>query len=256
MYRLLLLVILFTASALPSKGQNIIHVYVALCDNDSQGIVPVPRKIGNGNDPANNLYWGCGYGVSTYFKNSDDWQLVTKQKSPRTNILERLVFKHRRYNTYLVADAWRGARIRECTVEFFTSAAGLATDTVHVTFNKQPAILNLSTASLICYVGHDGLMDFTIDRFPSKKGTDKKDVIILACASKVYFREGIRAVEANPLLWTTNLMAPEAYSLKAAIDGWLLKESGEQIRERAAQAYHKYQNCGLRGARGLFSTGF
>ena len=35
---------------------KIIHVFVALCDNDSQGIVPVPKKIGNGNDPDNNLY--------------------------------------------------------------------------------------------------------------------------------------------------------------------------------------------------------
>lgn len=256
MNRILLLVIVITASLSSVKGQSIIHVYVALCDNESQGIVPVPSKIGNGNDPANNLYWGCGYGVSSFFKNSDEWQLVTKQKTPRTNILERLVFKHRRYNTYLVADAWQGAKIKECTVGFFTSAAGLATDTVNVTFNKQKITLNLGTASLVCYVGHDGLMDFAIDRFPAKYRTDKKDVIILACASKVYFREGIRAVEANPLLWTTNLMAPEAYTLKAAIDGWLLKETGEQIRERAAQAYHKYQDCGLRGARGLFSTGF
>ena len=32
---------------------RIIHIYVALCDNESQGIVPVPKKIGNGNDPDN-----------------------------------------------------------------------------------------------------------------------------------------------------------------------------------------------------------
>jgi hypothetical protein len=51
-------------------------------------------------------------------------------------------------------------------------------------------------------------------------------------------------------------MAPEAYTLKAAIDGWMLNETGAQIDERAAQAYHKYQNCGIRGARNLFTTGF
>ncbi|MBS1655648.1 MAG: hypothetical protein JSU05_12430, partial [Bacteroidetes bacterium] len=38
-----------------------IHVFVALCDNKYQGIVPVPAKIGNGQDPANNLYWGCSF---------------------------------------------------------------------------------------------------------------------------------------------------------------------------------------------------
>ena len=40
-----------------------IHVLVALCDNKYQGIVPVPPKIGNGQDPDNNLYWGCAFGV-------------------------------------------------------------------------------------------------------------------------------------------------------------------------------------------------
>ena len=45
-----------------------IHVHVASCDNKYQGIVPVPSKIGNGQDPNNNLYWGCGYGIRTYFK--------------------------------------------------------------------------------------------------------------------------------------------------------------------------------------------
>ncbi|HLG03689.1 MAG TPA: hypothetical protein VI731_08850, partial [Bacteroidia bacterium] len=61
---------------------RLIHVFVALCDNDSQGIVPVPKKIGNGNDPGNNLYWGCGYGVRTFFNNSDDWRLISTVKSP------------------------------------------------------------------------------------------------------------------------------------------------------------------------------
>jgi hypothetical protein len=51
-------------------------------------------------------------------------------------------------------------------------------------------------------------------------------------------------------------MAPEAYTLKSAIDGWILRESNDQIRERAAVAYDKYQKCGLRGARRLLVTGW
>jgi len=39
------------------------HVVVALCDNVHQGIVPVPRALGNGQDPSSNLYWGARYGV-------------------------------------------------------------------------------------------------------------------------------------------------------------------------------------------------
>lgn len=35
------------------QAQKTIHVYVALCDNVYQGIVPVPKTIGNGDDPRN-----------------------------------------------------------------------------------------------------------------------------------------------------------------------------------------------------------
>jgi hypothetical protein len=61
---------------------------------------------------------------------------------------------------------------------------------------------------------------------------------------------------ATPLPWTTNLMAPEAYVLSAAIDDWMKKESDEQIRLRAADTCHKYQNCEVKAARGLFATGW
>jgi hypothetical protein len=51
-------------------------------------------------------------------------------------------------------------------------------------------------------------------------------------------------------------MSPEAYVLSAAIDGWMKKESNEQIRLRAADAYNKYQHCGGNAARALFATGW
>jgi hypothetical protein len=57
-------------------------------------------------------------------------------------------------------------------------------------------------------------------------------------------------------LWTTGLMAPEAYVLKAALDGWILKESGDSVRRRAAAAYNKYQKCGSNAALRLFSSGW
>ena len=80
--------------------------------------------------------------------------------------------------------------------------------------------------------------------------------IVLACASKSYFAPYLKNAHATPLLWTTGLMAPEAYTLKAALDGWIANENGERVRQRAAQAYDKYQHCGLRAAQRLFTTGW
>ena len=50
-------------------------------------------------------------------------------------------------------------------------------------------------------------------------------------------------------------MAPEAYTLEAAAASWLARETPDQIQERAARAYDKYQKCGLKAARRLFSAG-
>jgi hypothetical protein len=50
--------LLISATLSPPEKWKQVRVYVALCDNESQGIVPVPAKIGNCNDPDQNLYWG------------------------------------------------------------------------------------------------------------------------------------------------------------------------------------------------------
>jgi hypothetical protein len=247
-----LLLVLFFQIGLLSAQTKIIHVFVALCDNASQGIVPVPKKIGNGNDPDNNLYWGCGYGVRTYFKNSAEWKMVSKRKLVSDIILERCIFKHITQDAYIIADAYKGDKIKTCTEIFFKSASGNSSDTIMV--KEKP--IDLNKAQLVCYVGHDGLMDFVLDSYPAKKGTDKKEVIILACASKMYYKDAIKAAGAYPLLWTTNLMCPEAYTLKTVIDGWLQNETGEKIHLRAAEAYDQYQKCGLKGAKNLFATGW
>jgi hypothetical protein len=99
-------------------------------------------------------------------------------------------------------------------------------------------------------------MDFSLDQYPQKNDGNPCDAVILACASKQYFSSPLRQTGANPILWTTGLMAPESYVLKAAIDGWILNESGEKIRKRAAEAYNSYQRCGLRAALNLFASGF
>ena len=79
---------------------------------------------------------------------------------------------------------------------------------------------------------------------------------MLACASKQFFGTPLKPTGAEPLLWTTNLMAPEAYTLKAALDGWIAGESGDQIRRRAAEAYAQYQKISQGAALKLFTTGW
>lgn len=237
-----------------TSGVKTIHVFVALCDNLNQGIVPVPKAIGNGQDPENNLYWGCGYGVKTYFKNSSEWTLLREMKDFTPVVLRRAIFKHKSTNTYLVADAFDGAYIKTCTREFLESCAG---KNLNFWNHDSETILGTNgNANLLAYVGHDGLMEFSLDGDFAKVDKRERDCMILACASKDYFAPYIKNTEADPLLWTSNLMAPEAYTLHDAIEGYINGENGEAIRTRAAKAYHKYQKCGMKGARNLLVTGF
>jgi len=239
---------------------TVIHVFVALCDNVNQGIVPVAPSLGNGDDPLRNLYWGAAFGVKTFFAKNKDWRLLpgqTQTNKSSSVVLERSIFKRRDGEVFLVAEAYRGSYIQQATQDFLAAAAGTPGETVDVSSDGKTVTLHLGgSASLIAYVGHDGLMDFRLTSVPKRRDQEQRDTIILACASKSYFAEALRATGANPLLWTTNLMAPEAYVLSAAIEGWLRKETGEQIRLRAAAAYNQYQNCGLQSAQKLFATGW
>jgi hypothetical protein len=234
-----------------------IHVFVALCDNESQGIVPVPAHLGDGDDPDGNLYWGALYGVRSFFKKSDDWKLVASTTKTQSPLLERCIFRHKRESVYLVADAYKGSEIRRAVTDFLNAAAGRDRKKLRLQMEGATCELKIRGLSdLVVYVGHNGLMDFTLSTIPEKDSPARRDAIILACLSKEYFEKPLRKTGAEPLLWTTGRMAPEAYTLKAAIDGWILHESPDEIRLRAARAYDEYQKCGLAAAARLFAAGW
>lgn len=236
-----------------------IHVFVALADNQHQGIVPVAAVLGNGDDPERNLYWGSAYGVKTFFSRSAEWERLSCGQRPKPAILERCIFNYRSSKVYLIADAYRGIEIKQAVLDFLDSAAGGSADTVSINVHPAGTVLSLpanGAAALVAYIGHDGLMDFRLPQYPRQKGETLREAIVLACASKQFFAEAMRANGAYPMLWTTGLMAPEAYTLKAALDGWIAGENREQVRDRAAAAYDKYQKCGLKAAHRLLTTGW
>ena len=233
-----------------SAKYSAIHILVALCDNKYQGIVPVPKAIGNGQDPRNNLYWGAAYGIKTYFKRSDEWELV-KSYSNLDVVLERLVFKHFQKDIYLVADAYNGKYIKQTTKDFLAYSSGNKKDVIEI---EEELIGIAGHADLIGYIGHDGLMDFQLnEQYPNKDGVER-DVIVLACFSKSYFEPHLDEANVNPLVWTTGLMAPEAYTIHDALSGYINGETNQQIATRAAQAYSKYQKCSLSAAKRLLVT--
>jgi len=236
-----------------ANKHKVIHVFVALCDNLHQGIEPVPKGIGNGQNPATNRYWGCDYGVKAWFKNKASWKLVTTIANPAQHILERCIFKDPVTGAYMVADAYNGAYIKQTMADFLNAMAGVTAATI---VSGSDTLGIAGNAAMVAYIGHEGLMDVSLDSFPAQHDTRKRDAVILACESKQYWYRIMQKSGANPLLWTTELMCPEAYTLNAAVTGWLNNETAKQIHLRASQAYSKYQNCPLKAAANLLATGY
>ena len=254
----------FQGQAQAKKHPRLVRVFVALADNEHQSIAPVPAAIGNGDDAAHNLYWGASLGLRTYFRRARAWKEVSVTKNLNAAVLERVVFRHKASGTLMIADAYRGREIKQATQHFLRAASG-----------RDPEVAELAKAlgddkpkqtplkpSLIVYIGHDvlmeplALMQFSVaPRFHSAN-SDKRETIILACMSQRFFAPFLRPTGAKPLLWTTQLMAPEAYTLKGALDGWIAAEKPKRILGRAAAAYARYQKISKKAARGVFATGW
>jgi len=235
------------------SGLKTIHVFVALCDNKYQGIVPVPAKIGNGQDAATNLYWGAAFGVKTFFNKSNEWKLIEIKKNPAENILERILFKHKSKNIYLLADAYDGQYIKQTTIDFLLACSGKSTISIS---KERKEIPFGGAADIIAYVGHDGLMDFSLSNEFEKQDDEARKAIMLACISKKYFSSHLKNTGAEPLLWSTGLMAPEAYILHDALNKWIETGDAGQTRNAAAAAYSKYQRCSINAAKNLLVTGW
>jgi hypothetical protein len=137
--------------------------------------------------------------------------------------------------------------------DFFAASSGSQLENIEI---ESKHFQILGSANLIVFVGHNGLMDFELESVPKKHDDDKRETIVLACASWNYFSKHLKTTGAEPLLWTSNLMAPEAYTLHAAIEGWIKSESAKQIRLRAAAAYAKYQRISQKSAENLFVAGW
>lgn len=243
-------------SKIQSKSALVVHVFVPLCDNENQGIVPVNKQLGDGLNLKTNLYWGAGYGVKSYFKKYEGWKMLKSATDTIGNVLERVIFyKKNSLGTeiYLVADAYRGDRMKACLHDYFRSLGGWKKDFDSLS-GKQISLY--ADADLLVFDGHDGLMDDTLKEYYSKDSV-LREAVSISCYSKVFFHPRFEKCGAYPLVCTSGLLAPEAYVLGAVIENWAQQKSGLDIRNAAGDAYHaKHPSTSQKGARALFNTGW
>jgi hypothetical protein len=233
----------------------VVHIFVPLCDNEHQGIVPVGKSLGNGKNLKTNLYWGAGYGIKTHFRRNPKWKLVSEQKNIDTNILERVIFT-RQYDpktkVVLIADAYRGDRMEACLREYFNSLSGIRKDTIYATDDS----LNLAKIrDLLIFNGHNGLMDTDMEWIDNEDNITK-DAAVIACLSANYFMERLNYLKAYPLVTTLSLLPPEAYITEGIIDAWALDKKEEEIRLSAGNAMYKVFKRDQKAMQNMFKTGW
>lgn len=231
MWRLILLCCLVVSTA--SAGPKQVRVFVALCDNKTQGIIPVGAKIGNGDDPESNLYWGCSDGLGSLFRKSAAWKLQKSSIVPTEPILRQVTYKHASGDIELTAYAYRGSAMKQCLIDFEKAAASGEHD-------------------LVAYIGHNGLMDFKLDP-PAPVAGNRTEVVVLCCHSISYFGSRLKDLGCRPILMTQQLMYPGAFLLEAAIDSWRQGHDKQAIRLSAAKAYAKNQKISVTAAKGIFA---
>ncbi|MBK8035577.1 MAG: hypothetical protein IPK22_00345 [Verrucomicrobiaceae bacterium] len=210
-----------------------VHVFVALADNEHQGIAKVPPKIGNGDDAANNLYWGTTDGFKSVFGRSKAWKLERTEENPTPQILERRSYRHTSKDCVLVAEAWRGKNIQQCLEAFFANLRDRKSD-------------------LTAFVGHNGLMDGPVAVSPLDASTST-DAIVLCCMSANWFKPHLEALKARPVLSTQQFMYPGSFLLRDALEVWLRGGPRSEIRMAAAKAYATNQKISVKAAAGVFT---
>ena len=230
-----LLLALFSLTLIPLSAERSIELFVALCDNKTQGIAPVGAKIGNGDDHHGNLYWGCSDGARSYFKNSKKWTRQSSEKPAEDHILQRIHFKHKKTGTILTAHAYRGSEMERCLQDYFQ------------------ALKSGGPNKLVAFIGHNGLMD-TSPTFPEKASSDLPETptVVLCCLSEKYFNPHLTRYQSRPLLLTKQLMYPGSFILHDAIEVWLADGSPAQYLDAAAKAYAKNQKISTKAAKGIF----
>lgn len=239
-----------------ANGQSlIVHIFVPLCDNKNQGIVPVGKSLGDGLNLKTNLYWGAGYGIKTHFKRDNNWKFVFAEKNIDTNILERIIFT-RQYNpktkVLLIADAYRGDKMENCLIDYFNSLAGYRNDTI---YTKNNFLILSKHRDLLIFNGHNGLMDMEIEWIENKDGIFK-DAAVISCLSANWFTDRLKSLKAYPLIVTEDYLPPEAYIVEGIIDAWALDKSEEEIRLNAGNAMFRVFKRNQKAMQNIFKTGW
>ena len=230
-----------------------IHVFVALCNDNTQFVTPISPNYTISSMPETNIFWGLENGVLNYFKNkTDNWELVKLDTIKNNIILQSALFKHKTKDVFILAEAYSGKHTNNVIKEYLDATSGQKTK--YIKYKNQTLEFG-GKSTLTSYLGLNGLMNESIN-LEDHKNVNTKETIVLCSYSKIFFERNLEYMNAYPILWTQQLMNPEAYILETAINSWLENDEENVLLNKVAKNYNLYQRCGVSSALKVFKSGF
>jgi hypothetical protein len=239
-------------------------VYVALCDNDSQGIVPVRnRSICDGDVPMQNMYW-VGDNALAGLAKKRKWKSVSRVEDPDGALLIEQIWTTsvrpeqrlreagvaEPFRVVVVGRAYRGNRIHEAFVDYLRAIHGddavtARVDGIDVAYG--------GAGHVVGYVGHDYMMDVAPGSTRLREVIDAtaggstlaKGVFALACAGDSWIRPFVSRDNAYIMALNVYLGFPNAWAFGGILDGIAAQGDGDEIHRAAAKGFAAGQECGL-----------
>jgi hypothetical protein len=230
----------------------VVQVHVPLCDNR---VIPCGnRRLGDGDHPDGNLYWGTDGGFLGWFgRRGSGWSRVALADATRADDVLDLRVWHRRVaaagawrargetdpiDVYVVAFAWRGTAIDAGLAAYLDDLYGDAARTIRLADGTELAAGG--AAAIVGWVGHNRLMDIEPIDWAARAAhgsSTPRGVIAEACQTAPYMADGVSSAARVPLLMTNDFLFAGAHAFEGVVTSFARGADLAMIRRTAAQQY-------------------
>jgi hypothetical protein len=245
----------------------VVQIHAPLCEKT---IIPCGNdKLGNGDNPATNLYWATSPGFGKWFaRKGGGWKKVLDQKAGDTgddDVLALHVYKRtmtaakawvakgapKKFTVFVVVFGWRGTAIDRALTADAREVSGL--DPRSITLPDGTDVVAGGSAQIVAYSGHNRLMDLDGFDWPAP-ATTAHGAIAVACMTADYMEDVVPAPTRVPLLMTRDFLFANAAPVEAVVLAFARGAGYGAMRKDAATAYAGVQEREVRKVFGAFTN--
>lgn len=241
------------AAMIRTQGHVTVTVHVCLADKGDSG---VPKLMGDGSNPRQNLYWGARYGLETFFANDGDWKRVFEDNGDHKQIIRRTIFQKQAipttawqdrgvtapFNVYILMNAWPSSEIAHAMQQPLRDAL---CEGVPTKISLAGGDLFFGSGSaMVGYVGRNYMLDHYFDPvapLASCRPSRQMGVFYACPRSAVVLHAPIVERGLYSVLFARTAIIPEGYLVDGLMNALMEGDLGDGFMTHAANQYARYQ---------------